>query len=368
MLPTKLIRYVGQLCKYAPLLAAGAETLKEEEAFYDLLGRVMSLPVAQEALVWAHVQQTLREVGGSEAWEWLEETLEAESSMAVWEVEGRAYPLEAVLFAVPVVYSVGATPKLLGHELPFSRLAETLTDAQLVYPEAKVALCNRLLSLDDLGARTPGEIERLTGHFCEQLLDENAEALQLPLDWALTPPTGATPNQGVQLFYLLGVAALPDSSLVFPDAAEGSVGQDEEGLSWEAVFSRLLGATYEIEKDPMVLGAPAGFHDALRMGAYAARGASLGQALHIASSNGLKEPRATLLPNFNSPATPGIALEFTSLRNKRLMLKHFWAQAYGETEDECLEMLGEQLRAYRIPVEPLFADFPDAGPMSLRLH
>lgn len=367
MLPRKLHRYVARLCKLSALLAAGAETWQEEEAFYETVERVLALPVDQETLVWAHIQQTLEAAGGGFTWDWLQDTLEAESTMAVWEVSTRKTPLDVVLFAVPVIYSAGVTPALVGADIPFGRLADVLQDAQELVPDADVALCNRLFSLDDLGARTPGEVARLTGLWAEQFLDEGSAVLQPPREWRLEPPLGLTPHDGIQLFYVLGIAALPDSSQLFP--AQGSApGSVDDGVPWENGFARVLGAAYGIERYPLLTASPAGLYDAIREGAQAARGVSLSQALQFAHLQGLMSPIVTLSPSFDSPGTPGIALEFRSTKAPALRLRHFWSLAYGESPDECLTLLGEQLRAFDIPEEQPFSDSRILGTPSMRLH
>lgn len=370
MPPKKLLHLSAKLCRYAPLLANGLDTAQDEAAMYATIERVLDLAPEQEVQVWAHAQQTLESVGGRFAWDWLQETLEAESTMAVWELPGPRIA-EAVLFAVPVVFSAGATPRLAGRDPAFDRLADVLQDAQAIHPDSRVALCNRLLSLEDLGGRTPGELARLTAEFCEQMLDDECRSLQLPREWAPAPPEGVSGYEGVQLFFLVGVAAAPNADNLFGAdlaAPSPSVGQLEGGIPWEAAFSRVFCNAFEIESLPVLVFPPEGLFDAMRTGSAGARGVSLSISLNMGLLGGLIQPQASLEPQLTSAGTPGVQLEVTCLRNKGVLLRHYWPLAYDETPDECLELLGAQLQAHGVEVSPLFATASLGIPLSLRLH
>lgn len=370
MPPNKLLKLSAKLCRYAPLLANGLDSSRDEAALYSAVEQLMDLPPEQEAKVLAHTYETLQAVGGGFAWDWLQDTLEAESTLAVWELPQHRL-VEAVLFAVPVVFSIGATPRLAGRDPAFDRLTDILQDSQALNPDCRVALCNRLLSLEDLGGRTPGELMRLTAEFCEQMLDDNAKSLQLPRDWAPLPPDGETGYEGVQLFFLLGVASAPDASALFAAdavAPSASVGMLEEGVPWESAFSRVFCNAFEIETLPVAVFPPEGVFDAMRTGSAGARGVALSVALELGRVHGLLQPLGAIEPRFEAAGTPGIQLEFTCRQNKGVLLRHYWPFAYDETPDECLELLGEQLRAHHIEVAPLFAGSCSAAPPSLRLH
>ena len=347
------------------------DTPRDEDAFYRVLARVLQLPSIQETWVFDHVREVLHSLGAVDALDWLQDTLEAESTMTVWE-DRRGSARECLLFAVPLITPSQERLFAFASEKAFQGLLSVMDDAQLFEEGAKVGLVNRVLSAPDLQALSMGDLSRLRDTLCEQLLDDELTQLRMPLDWALEPPTGRSPCPDTQLHYLVGVVATDEALNALPDLSDTSgmsgpvSGHTSDGYPWDTAFSAHFCHAFN-GTQVLSVGPPEGFHDGFFSGGQLARGTSLLMGLRE-RVNPRSKPFAVVTPLLDPDGPYGYHVDITPRGGTTPAMRMLWPVLAGETPDEALDMLGENLTQHRVAPGALFADETPALPPSYRLH
>jgi hypothetical protein len=280
-----------ELAEIAGVLEKDPDSPDEAMRFGPLLAKTLARENGDDQTVLRAAVKVLRTFDNDDAATWLINEAEIEASMQYGSLPGKAKPVACLLFAIPVVFASFQPP---GASLIPNRNFETLhtviSDTQVIAASHGFRLLPSLFTYDELSHLTHHEVLKLTLTLGHQVLESPRETPSIePLEvrerrFANDVRVDEYPY--VQLRFLLGMAAttqgalgelLPrleseyddeSAQLGLPDeVAATSVGRFDDGTWWTVPFAKLIEGCAQSVTPLLEIGNPAGFHDALRLGA-----------------------------------------------------------------------------------------------------
>lgn len=380
-----LFDVAAEMGRLVQRICAGAESMKDAERFYDLLGTTMNLPVEQESAITGRAVHNLVSLGDGDSARWLVEELEMQAQLQYLPTEsGRERA--CLLFALPVVIPCGTSLQRNVSDVDsFEELHAILEESDVVSPVAEFALLPRLLSYAELFSLSYGQIRTLTLDFGGQVLS-GSRTLAVPASFASAPNLegpGCSPY--VDLYFLVGLVSTVPRELedVFPALGDapgkndarskkddgpsgfGESGAMANGSAWEESFCPAFDGAFGALVGSLTVLPPDGLTSDLRRGLELSREIGLMRMFQLNVPAGVK-PMARLSALTQVDNEWFVEVSCMSARGGEEIEINRWSVLNHETEFEAMEALVECLSGAGIEQEfPLANHSNPVGSLTL---